>query len=106
VRDVVAKCKAANINTIIVDVKPLAGLVLYASLYPLQYQRQPQRFVRAVNECLSNSQGCMLFGLVYARDYERWEVLKAAFPDPAKAPHQVEPLLSRLRSAAGRQARK
>ncbi len=31
VADVVARCKAANINTIVVDVKPLSGLVLYAS---------------------------------------------------------------------------
>src|SRR5450756_2574079 len=31
VADMIAKCKAANINTVIVDVKPLAGLVLYKS---------------------------------------------------------------------------
>lgn len=31
VRDVVAKCKAAHINTLVVDVKPLSGQVLYNS---------------------------------------------------------------------------
>lgn len=79
---------------------------VYASLYLLQYHNRPKRLVKAINECLSSSQGCMLFDLVYARDYDWWEVLKAAFPNQAKAPHQVEGLLSKLRSASGRQARR
>lgn len=79
---------------------------VYASLYLLQYQRRPQRFVRAVNECLSNSQGCMLFDLVYARDYDWWGVLKTAFPNPAKAPHEVQGLLEKVRSSTRRQASK
>jgi len=79
---------------------------VYASLYLLQYERQPQRFIRAVNECLANSQGCMLFDLVYARDYDWWDVLKTAFPNSAKAPHEVQGLLERVRSASHGQARK
>lgn len=79
---------------------------VYASLYLLQYHNQPRRLVKAINECLSSSQGCMLFDLVYARDYDWWQVLKAAFPDQAKAPHQVEGLLGKLRSTAARQARR
>ena len=31
VRDIVQKCKRAHVNTLIVDVKPLSGEVLYAS---------------------------------------------------------------------------
>ena len=79
---------------------------VYASLYLLQYQRQPQRFVKAVNECLTNSQGCMLFDLVYARNYDWWDVLKTAFPNAAKAPHEVAGLLEKVRSASHGQARK
>lgn len=79
---------------------------VYASLYLLQYSRQPQRFKRAVDECLSSSQGCMLFDLVYARDYDWWNALKAAFPNEAKAPHEVQGLLEKVRSASHRQAMK
>ena len=31
VQEIVRKCKAAHVNTLVVDVKPLAGLVLYNS---------------------------------------------------------------------------
>lgn len=31
IRDIVARCKAANISTLVVDVKPVSGQVLYAS---------------------------------------------------------------------------
>ena len=77
---------------------------VYSSLYLLQYSKQPEKFLKAIEECLSNSQGCMLFDLVYARDYNWWDVLKTAFPDPAKAPHDVEGLLSKLRLTSRRQA--
>jgi len=78
---------------------------VYASLYLLQYHQQPDKLVKAINECLSSSQGCMLFDLVYARDYDWWDVLKSAFPNTAPAPHQVQGLLEKLRSAAHRQAK-
>ena len=77
---------------------------VYASLYLLQYHNQPDRFMRAVKESLSNSQGCMFFDLVYARDYDWWDVLKEAFPNSAKAPHDVDGLLAKVRSASRRQA--
>lgn len=77
---------------------------VYASLYLLQYQRRPQAFAKAIAECLSNSQGCMLFDLVYARDYDWWDVLKSSFPTSTKAPHEVHGLLEKVRSANKRQA--
>ena len=46
----------------------------------------------------------MLFDLVYARNYDWWDVLKSAFPEPAKAPHDVEGLLTKLRLTSHRQA--
>ncbi len=79
--------------------------LVYASLYLIQYHDQPDRFVEAINQCLSNTQGCMLFDLVYARDYDWWELIRSAFPNQAKAPHQISDLLAKLRSTAARQAR-
>lgn len=79
---------------------------VYASLYLLQYQRRPQAFAKAVAECLANSQGCMLFDLVYARNYDWWDMLKTAFPSSKKAPHDVQGLLERVRSSNRRQASK
>jgi hypothetical protein len=37
------------------------------------------------------------FDLVYARDYDWWDAIKAAFPNDAKAPHDVPGLLDKLR---------
>lgn len=79
---------------------------VYSSLYLLQYDKQPEKFLKAIDECVSNSQGCMLFDLVYARNYNWWDVLKTAFPEPAKAPHDVEGLLNRLRLTSHSQASK
>jgi hypothetical protein len=46
----------------------------------------------------------MLFDLVYARDYDWWDVLKSSFPTSTKAPHEVHGLLEKVRSANKRQA--
>jgi len=72
---------------------------VYASLYLLQYHNEPERFIEAINECCARSQGCMLFDLVYARNYDWWEALRQAFPTPSTAPHNLPHLLARLRSA-------
>lgn len=77
---------------------------VYASLYLLQYDKQPDKFLKAIEQCTTSSQGCMLFDLVYARDYNWWDVLKTAFPEPTKAPHNVEGLLNTLRLTSHRQA--
>lgn len=77
---------------------------VYASLYLLQYDKQPEQFLKAIRECLANSQGCMLFDLVYARNYDWWAAIRAAFPDPTKAPHDVAGLLDRLRPTGQREA--
>ena len=79
---------------------------VYASLYLLQYHKRPQAFAKAVAECVNNSQGCMLFDLVYARNYDWWEVLKTAFPTSTKAPHDIQGLLEKVRSSNRRQASK
>lgn len=71
---------------------------VYASLYLMDYTGQPEKFVEAMNECVTDTQGCMLFDLVYARDYDWWDELKQAFPKEAKAPHDVPGLLERLRA--------
>lgn len=79
---------------------------VYASLYLLQYDKQPDRFLKAIEQCLTSSQGCMFFDLVYARNYNWWDTLKTAFPEPAKAPHDVEGLLNTLRLTPRQQASK
>jgi len=78
---------------------------VYASLYLMQYQDQPHRFTQAVKQCLKETQGCMLFDLVYVRNYDWWDILKSTFPNPAKAPHEVQGLLERLRTT-GQQAKR
>lgn len=70
---------------------------VYGSLYLMQYNGSPERFKRAVHECLERTQGCMFFDLVYVRKYGWWEVIKQAFPTPRKAPHTVPGLLAQIR---------
>ncbi|MCL5103735.1 MAG: family 10 glycosylhydrolase [Armatimonadetes bacterium] len=66
---------------------------VYGSLYLYQYKGRPDKFLAAMNQCLDKTQGCMLFDLVYLRDYKWWDTLKQAFPVPAQAPHAVPGLL-------------
>ncbi|MBI2844358.1 MAG: family 10 glycosylhydrolase [Armatimonadetes bacterium] len=70
---------------------------VYGSLYLLQYARNPSAFERAIETCLANTQGVMLFDLVYLRNYNWWEMLKPAFPQPAKAPHSAPGLVEKVR---------
>lgn len=72
---------------------------VYAGLYLKQYEGRPDMFADAVRMCLRKTQGCMLFDLVYVRDYEWWALLEQAFAAPCKAPHRSPDLLNRLRSA-------
>jgi hypothetical protein len=68
---------------------------VYGSLYLRQYNGRPDKFIEAIRQCLAKTQGCMLFDLVYVRDYNWWSVLKQAFPKPANAPHEAPSLLSK-----------
>ncbi len=49
--------------------------VVYGGLYLRQYQDRPADFVRAIEECERTTQGCMLFDLVYVREYGWWDIL-------------------------------
>ena len=71
---------------------------VYGSLYVLQYDKEPDRFVEAIKKCLEKTQGCMIFDLVYIRNYNWWNLLKQAFASPTTAPNDVKGLLSRVRS--------
>jgi uncharacterized lipoprotein YddW (UPF0748 family) len=62
---------------------------VYGSLYLFQYHGQPDKFRRAVRQCLDKTQGCMIFDLVYVRNYDWWGILKEEFSTPKKAPHDV-----------------
>ena len=70
---------------------------VYASVYLYQYRGRPAKLAQAIRQCLAKTQGCMLFDLVYVRDYDWWSVLKQTFPAPAKAPHDVPGLAARVR---------
>ncbi|MCE5323448.1 family 10 glycosylhydrolase [bacterium] len=72
---------------------------VYGSLYLRQYNGRPDKFLKAVRQCLAKTQGCMLFDLVYVRDYDWWSVLKQAFPKPMNAPHEAPALLSQSRNS-------
>lgn len=62
---------------------------VYGSLYLFQYNGRPDKFRRAVEECLDKTQGCMIFDLVYVRQYDWWGILKDVFATPRNAPHEV-----------------
>ncbi len=52
---------------------------VYGSLYLLQYEGRPDLFRRAVRQCLDRTDGCMLFDLVYIRNYDWWGVISELF---------------------------
>ena len=70
---------------------------VYGGLYVYQYNGRPKKFAQAIRECLKRTQGCMIFDLVYIRDYSWWRILKYSFPSPAKPPAEVPGLLERCR---------
>ena len=63
------------------------------SIYLRDYSGNPEGFKRAISVCTTETQGIMLFDLVYVRDYNWWDLLKSAFPMPAQAPHTVPGLI-------------
>lgn len=71
---------------------------VYGGLYLLQYARTPADFEKAINVCQAETQGVMLFDLVYIRDYNWWDILKRTFACPAKTPHSVSGLSEQIKA--------
>ena len=69
---------------------------VYASLNLPDYQGKPAQLLSALNAALSESQGVMVFDLVYVIQYSLWGALMQAFPEPATAPHDIPELLKRI----------
>lgn len=63
---------------------------VYGSLYLRDYNGNPEGFERAIRSALDNSDGVMLFDLVYLEDYEWWPLLESIFTEDAVAPHDIE----------------
>lgn len=72
---------------------------VYAGLYVLNYQGNPEAFARAINAAVRWSQGVMIFDVSYLYDYDWWHVLERAFPAPALSPHLDRLLAAQMRAA-------
>lgn len=62
----------------------------YASIYVLDYARDPDTFQRAIDVCTTVTQGCMVFDMVYLYDYDWWHISAETFPTPAPTPHGLQ----------------
>ena len=69
----------------------------YAGLYVLDYKGQPEKFREAIDVCRAQTQGVMIFDLVYLENYGWWDILNKAFPEPAAIPHKDVSLRQKLR---------
>ena len=57
--------------------KAIAGAApFYASLYVRDYNGKPEVFKNAIDIALRDSDGIMLFDLVYLEDYAWWEIVR------------------------------
>lgn len=70
---------------------------VYAGLYLLDYKDRPELFSAAVNAALQNSQGVMIFDLVYLEDYGWWNLLEETLGPVQPAPHEAPGLVNGLR---------
>lgn len=70
---------------------------VYAGLYLLDYSGRPDDFRKAVQAAAQNSQGVMLFDLVYIEEYNWWNILSELFSVPRRAPHDVPGLQGAIR---------
>ena len=52
---------------------------VYASLYLKDYAGKPEDFRRAIQAALGNSQGVMLFDLIYLEQYDWWRLMEEEF---------------------------
>lgn len=62
---------------------------VYAGLNVLDYAGKPEEFRKALEAAAANSQGVMLFDLVYIEEYNWWNILSDVFTAPRRAPHDV-----------------
>ncbi len=62
---------------------------LYAGIQVLDYYGKPDEFRKALLAATQNSQGVMLFDLVYIEEYNWWNILSDLFSRPKRAPHDV-----------------
>ncbi len=70
---------------------------VYGGLYLLQYDKNPEQFVRAMEMARTLTHGVMLFDLVYLEQWNWWPYVERVFATPARAPHDVPGLLAHLR---------
>lgn len=83
---------AAQLSNLVVS----DAAFVYGSLNLPDYQGRPGPFLQAIQASLQETQGVMLFDLVYVIQYGLWGVLQQAFPQPAIAPHDVPDLLKKI----------
>lgn len=62
---------------------------VYASLYLRDYANNPDSFRKAVQVALLETDGVMLFDLVYLEKYGWWDALQEELPGAATSPHDV-----------------
>jgi len=70
---------------------------VYASISMSDYAGRPGPLLQALQAGSQESQGVMLFDLVYVIQHNQWGVLEQAFQQPAVAPHDVPELLAKIR---------
>jgi hypothetical protein len=75
------------------------GAFVYGGLYVPDYEKRPEDFVRALEAAARQSQGFMIFDLVYIDQYDWWSLLERAFPKEVPAPHDLREMLPAVRSA-------
>lgn len=62
----------------------------YGSIYLRDYEDNPEGFRKAIETAVSNSDGVMLFDLVYLEDYGWWPIVEEEFAIQAVAPHESD----------------
>jgi uncharacterized lipoprotein YddW (UPF0748 family) len=72
---------------------------VYAGLYVPDYEGRPEAFLKALETASRQSQGFMIFDLVYIEQYNWWSLLQKAYERPAPTPHSYRELLPAFRSA-------
>ncbi len=72
---------------------------VYPGIYCTDYTNHPDIFIRAIEACCRQGQGCMVFDISYVNDYNWWPLLENAALPPAATPDSIPDLLTALRSA-------
>ena len=89
---------AGQVSNLVVD----DAAWVYAGLYALSYQGQPDKFARAIQAAAASTQGVMVFDLSQIVQYDWWGVMGQAFasisPSVPTSPNLVPGLLDTVRS--------